>query len=437
MFERSTSDARPETSAHQCVAGTHCINGKTIEGHRIPAFTDNPETLCEPCYKRIHSAIKQLPTDWLELSRALGEKASSSGAPAVASTRTPGIPISSNKIALMSDIVEQADRAATTIAITLNTEPPTGRHNTAPPILVNGKPTKPLPDTPASSAEDAVTPDALQALRACIALVEPHVHTLAAAGPEAFIIWDRPGEETDAPLQLDEDTGQPASRHGKLFVELTGLELALDLTDTHHRVRAELGKTKLRHDYGLPCPRCGSKCGRDDGTTIVDCNNPACDGSWTEKEFKFLQGLVIEGREEDILKWLVTEAYSRLDNITTLVADLETDEATRDIEAVQLVIGALKPHLAGHQKPADRTIGTNRAATTARQIEEDNWSWRNETPYKPPKRKRAKPKPEPKQRYTASSLTTLTDIDETTIDQLRLGDQKCRQCNMIHAGECA
>lgn len=441
MFEKSTADARPiEQDPHRCLAGPHCRDTDNIDGQHAGKLVEHQHTLCDACIGSIGSAVKQLPKDWDELRRALGDR-SATATTHVKSSRTPALPISTTKIALMAAIVDLAERAATITAAALQIDPPTGRRNTAPKILVpdaEGKrqPTAPVEDSPAWTAETAVRPDALQTLRACLAIVEPNLDLLAAAPAESFMIWDRPGEETDEPLKRD-DAGQPVSVKGWLFVDITGLDALLDLADVHHKIRAELGKTKLRHKLGFPCPRCGSEVGRDDGTTVVDCKNPTCNASWTEREFKFLQGLELEGREKEISKWLLTEAYSRLDGIAGVVHTLEADEELRELEAIKIILQALKPHLAGHQPPHAREIATDEATTKARALEEDGWSWRNETPWKPPKRKKQKPKPPPEITYASSSLTTLVDIDTRGLDTMRLGDRTCKDCNMVHAGECA
>jgi hypothetical protein len=440
VFEKSTSDARPiPADPHRCLAGAHCRDAAAIDGQRVGKLVEQQNTLCDTCRGSIASAIKQLPKDWDELHRALGDRNTTSNTP-VRSTPAPAVPISTTKAALMAEIVELADRAATITAAALDIDPPTGRRNTAPKILVpdpdTGKrqPTAPVEDSPAWTAETAVTPDALQTLRACLALIEPQLDTLAAAPAESFTIWDRPGEETDEPLKRD-DTGQPVSAKGRLYVDITGLDALLDLADIHHKIRAELGKTKLRHKLGFPCPRCGSEVGRDDGTTIVDCKNPSCQASWTEREFKFLQGLELEGREKEISKWLLAEAYSRLDGVARLLHTLETDEELRDIEAVQIIRDALKPHIDGHQPPHARDIATDEATTRARALEEEGWSWRNETPWKPPKRKKQKPKPPPEVKYAPSSLALDTPINLPGPDDTRAN--ACPDCNCIHAGECA
>ena len=116
MFEKSTSDARPITAdPHRCLAGAHCYDAATIDDQRVGKITEHQNTLCDACRSAITNAVEQLPKDWEELRAALGDRAGASNTH-VKSSRTPAIPISVAKSALMADIVELADRAATITA---------------------------------------------------------------------------------------------------------------------------------------------------------------------------------------------------------------------------------------------------------------------------------------------------------------------------------
>ena len=428
--------AGPVTGQLRCVAGPYCRNPETdTDGEPAGATTETTGVLCDPCRTTMVDAIRQLPQDWQALRKSVGERGSSSSKPAVRSTPTPQVPVSVTKLALMARIVDLADRAAAIISDQLHTGQPDGRRNTAPTFSHHDAVIKPAPDSPAAHAETLVHPDELQQLRAAVAIIEPHLDKLAAAPPEPHAVWDREGENTGQPTQYDPETGEPTRGNGHIYTDISGLDIALDLVEAHHQTRTQLGLTKLRHKMGFPCPRCGSDVGRDDGTTIVDCRNPACKASWTEREFKFLQGLEIEGHEKDILKYLLAEAYTRLDQAHTVIRDLETDERFNQSEAVKLILAAIKPALAGHTPPAARTIATTTAETRKRQLDEDNWSWRNETPYRPPKRKPTKPKPPPDTVYRTSTLTLVLGVQ--MIPDSRYGTVCSRPgCNIIHKGEC-
>lgn len=230
--------------------------------------------------------------------------------------------------------------------------------------------------------------------------------------------------------------------------DIAGIDIALTIVELHNRTRADLGKTRLRRRYTMPCPRCGGDVGQDEPTpyrpSVVDCRD--CGGSWTEGEYKFLAGLITEGKEMDIVKWLLAESYSRLDHIQEFVTKLatagvdpETGVPRIDLPgAGTVILEALTELIEAHQPPAERAIATEKAATEQRQEDHDRWSWSGEKPYRAPKRKHRKavrppgaPQPAP---IAKSSLTLVNDTepDETT-DLSR----KCKCCNEIHKGECA
>jgi hypothetical protein len=185
----------------------------------------------------------------------------------------------------------------------------------------------------------------------------------------------------------------------------------------------------------MPCPRCGNRVGRDDGDAIITCDDrTTCRSSWTEREYQFLAGLITRERlDMEILKWLLAEAYWRLDKIRTDI-DIAEMVDTMDMPGVgRILADAITNHLDGHKLAPDRVIATDRQATETRQHDEDNWNWRNETPYRPPKLKPTKPVAPPTQAIHPGSLTTLVDIDADTILN---GDARCPECNCVHSGEC-
>jgi hypothetical protein len=58
----------------------------------------------------------------------------------------------------------------------------------------------------------------------------------------------------------------------------------------------------------------------------------------------------------------------------------------------------------------------------------------NDRPYEEPKPKRRRVTKPAGPAIHPGSLTTLVDIDTNIIIN---GDARCRECNLIHAGECA
>lgn len=446
------------SDAHRCIADRDCCRGEYVNDRRQGALIEVDGTLCDACHTRIGSAIRQLPRDFAELASSLGDRAASTGQ-RIRSTPTPAIPISTRKQSLMGEIVDAADRAAAVISDRLRTEQPTGRRK---------RPQEALPGSIAWCAAEHARPDPHRALTAAVAITQPNVDILAAAKPEPALIWSKPCrcgthkraiviaeamlEHAAKPADLaaardairrayaaagacDDCNGWWSHGQQRELVDISGLDIALQLVDLHNQARAELGFTRLRHKYELPCPNCGSDVGRDDGTTIVDCKT--CESSWTEREYKFLVGLVLHERlDMEITKYLLAEAYERLDKVAELVEKSEKlgDDTLELPGAGKILNDFVRAAIEGHQPPDKRVPATDREAAAERQNDDDNWTFGNEPRYKRPK---IKNRPAPKtveNPIHPQSLTTLIDIDE---DAVINGDPRCRQCNMIHAGDCA
>lgn len=465
-------------SVHRCLAGADCRHAQQLEKRRQGAPTDKPNTLCPPCLTHISSAIRQLPDDWAELRQALGERATNTGQ-RVHSTPTPAIPISTRKEAIMAAIVETADRAAAVVADQLDTEQPTGRRKTAPEITVKGQITGPRPGTPADHAEDAVRPTAWQAIAAAIAITEPNIALLATAPPEPALVWKRPtrcdvherlitaAEDAFSAATKPRDIAAARERlnhayhaagvcedcggwcnngQARELIEQSGIQIALALVELHNQARAELGLTKLRHRYRFPCPDCGGRIYRNDGESIVYCENDP-KHTRTEREYKLVAGqLMTKMAYMEIREYFLAEAYWRLDRVQRLIDIVDNDpKADTDPRIGRMILDHLKGILTDgapdkddkpipHQTPQQRVAGTDRKSAIERQVDEDNWTWRNEPRYQKPNPKRRKAtRPADAPHIHAASLTTLTDINENAATH----GKKCAECNLQHAGECA
>ncbi|BBC67290.1 hypothetical protein MMRN_41860 [Mycobacterium marinum] len=344
---------------HRCLAGSACREATTGDAGRLGATTITPNTLCPACDSYFTHAIRQLPRDWAELRNALGERSNTTGTK-IRSTPTPAIPISTRKEALMAAIVDMTDRAAAIVSDRLHTGQPATYHG-------RGIPTH---------AEHVV--------RASIAIVEPNIDLLISAPAETMMIWakparcdthtrlivaleeriaseTRPKERATAQNQLtrahhtagacDDCNGWGHYGQERTLVERSGLDIALELVELHNQTRAELGKTRLRHRYPMPCPRCGGRVGRDDGHTIITCDRDTCRASWTEREYQFLAGLITRERlDMEILKWLLAEAYTRLDDAQQRLNKLTPEDLA--LPGAGLVIAeAMNQAIAGHPTP--------------------------------------------------------------------------------------
>jgi hypothetical protein len=321
------------TDPHICIAGDRCRNTRLVDGQRLPAITEGQHELCDPCHTAYANAIHQLPRDWDNLRDALGERRGGSGVQ-VRSTPTPAIPINAGAEAVMSSILEVTDRAAAIIAGLINTEPPDARRKIAKRRDPNtGQPVNPENGSLAERIHDTMVeaPD-YQRISTNVRLIEASIDLLATSGNHDITIWDNDGIDDHQPLIRD-DHGEPQSARGRLFITTTGLDLLNELRDLHQTTRAHLGHTRLRHHYHIPCPsydRHGNYCGamtvgRNDGQDWVDCTT--CKSQWTEREFDWLKTMIAGDKEIEMLRYLLAEAYWRLDQINDAITNSAGDPA--------------------------------------------------------------------------------------------------------------
>lgn len=451
----------------RCLAGRDCRNASTADGQRQGAFTEKADTLCPACSTHMIRAVRELPRDWTDLRNALGERATTAGTK-IRSTPTPAIPISTRKEALMAAIIDMADRAAAIVSDRLHTEQPTGRR-------------KPPPDAEQGSiawcAAQHRHPEQIRALQAAIAITEPHLDILAAAPPEDAVVWTkpqrcdvharligaieelivsepRPAERAAAENQLrrayaaaglcDDCNGWGQHGQERQLVELGGIQILTQLVDLHHQTRAELGLTRLRHTYTMPCPDCGAGVYRNDGESIVICEGNA-KHTCTEREYKVRAGLLLEEEMyKSMAEYLLAEAYWRLDRMQKLITNMGADPNINLPGAGALILEKLQSILnggvdingkpIGHLPPEKRAAGTDKKAARQRQVDEDNWTWRNEKRYQPTKSRLHKmvTRPDSAPRIHAGSLSTLVDIDNRVAER----DSVCPICNLVRPCDC-
>lgn len=482
---RSKGNRMSSVSSHECLAGPACRAAQhTDNGHR-GATTAEPDTLCPPCDKALRSAIQQLPRDWADLRNALGERSSTTGAK-VRSTPTPAMPISARKQAMMADIVELADHAADIVSEQLNIQRSSS---------LRKPPAKAEEGSIAWTAAEHSQPEPQKTLAAAIALIEPNIDLLAAAPEQPTLAWKSPRrcafhaawieenehqlaaamrmpglteagpkavrtflrknlklkakystkvrEQLDSLNQAFRSAGTCETCGGwckdgqaRELVEHTGIDIALQLVELHHQARAELGLTRLRHRYPMPCPRCGGRVGRDDGETIITCDDrDGCKATWTECEYQFLVGLITHERLEMETLRLLDDSYSRLDEIRGVIDKLK-DDGRIDLPGAGRIIAERIEEILDTEgtRPATQRNADDRKATEQRQTREDTWAWGNE-----PRYQRPRPKPKKATRPAGppihpGSLTTLVDIDETAA---LVGQIACPECNLTHRGDCA
>lgn len=394
-----------ENDAHRCVAGPACRRAEKVDGTRRAARTVDPDTFCDACTLHIADCARQLPRDYRQLQDSLGAR-SSEDTEFVRSTPTPAIPINAGAEAIMAAICDIADRAAATISDQLHTEHPDGRHH-LPHITINPRGAAKLGIAPgqrpaaigtiALHTHEDTRPRLIDRLTAQARLIEPNIDILAAAPPETHQIWAQPRrcdhhatligsaeawlsiahtprDKTKANNELaaalrkaaacDDCNGWGPKGQARTFTEYTGIDIAQRIRDLHHQARAHLGHTRLRHHYTTPCPaidRHGKYCGamtlgRDDGSEWVECTT--CGTQWTEREYDWLKTQIAGDKEIELLRYLLAEAYWRLDSLQRGAERLRDDPLLQEPGSGQFVLEGIDIILnagTGHQPPEQRT----------------------------------------------------------------------------------
>lgn len=447
------------TDPHSCITGTRC---RSRDGDGQPANTARPGTLCDACLAAHTDAIGRLLRDYAMLYATIGERQAAAGE-TVKSSRNPAIPINVHAERLMAEIVECAQRGAIVIARQLNTALPATSGRKLPPARDpdTHKPITAEPGSIAARTAQRTAPTDVTILHAYLRLIEPHIEDLAYEPAHRTLAWARPERCADhqALIEIAEaelaavnnDDNRVALERARLaaancdpcngwghngqafgITYVTGHAIVERLTELHHTARQHLGHTRLRHRFDMPCPNCHAQTvGRDNGQAIIDCRT--CEYAWTEREYKLLVGMHVEDElEETVLRPQLDEANGRLDSIANLVTTLESDPLVSQSEAVQLILGQLKPIMDGHQPPEQRTIGYDVTSTIAAQAAEDDWTWKKEQPYKKPRKKSKQTVAQSIPRIKESSRSLVTD--DTDPDAHR--GPVCTTCNLIHTGEC-
>lgn len=496
MFEKSTMDARPDEdqATHRCIAGQSCRATIVEDGEKRPAHTEHPDTLCPGCTAHHRAASSRLLRDYAMLRVTIGEPRAHQQNGGVHSTPAPRIPIDATSDRLMTELVEWTGYAADLISAALKVTTRDGSRRLATQIRLDdenlierfGAHTVDLEDDAlAARSWETTHPTESERLTAYTQVVDQHLDILAGIPAHDVQIWAQPRRCDDHADKIADarrmlniareirdhheineaiDTLQAAfaeagacneccgwSEDGRYQarqdVTMSGLDVLFRLTRTHQLIREHLGHTRIRHQYAMPCPNCGSPVGRDDGSTVVTCDNDHCTkssgkwgpSSWTDGEYRLLSGMLADDeRTRNTTRYLLAEGYARLDSVQNLVDKLQDDPVIDTAGAGRIILERLTEIIENHARPKDRKIATDKAAAEKRQETEDNWAWKRTPPYvKPKKKKRAAPASNGPH-YVDSSLSTLTtEIDPRDIEHIRIGEQKCKQCNLIHRGECA
>lgn len=326
-----------ELEDHRCRSGKRCVNAD-VDVREIDPETNKPlrrgaviadGQLCAGCMFRLGKSVRALTDDYERLAAVIGEN-HVAGGDKVHLTQEAVIPINVATEALMSRIVETATRGAEMVADAMNMGWPV------------------WPANPRAALTKAVR------------ILEPTLAVLVEVGPQAAFVWARVPSGDDG----WDVNGQPTE-----LVDLSGVDVAVSINEINRLVGVQLGKAKLRYQTWLPCPAWDTKAkrycgaftvGRDDGADLFDCET--CGTTWTEAEYGLLTGLLLgeieQLEENNMLRWLLAEAYGRLDEMQAMVARLDGDPAAELPGAGPLILARIEQILEGHQPPEERNPGT-------------------------------------------------------------------------------
>jgi hypothetical protein len=278
MIAEAEAEAEAEatvdgTPGHLCVAGRGCRDAKMIDGEKLPALTELPDTVCDACRASIEWAIGDIADIWHALHAAIGDQ-SRRTSQKVAGSRSAPINVNSDVDAAKAAILEWLVAGAARVAELVNVDDPRPANNT--------------------DREHA------RVVQACARLIAPNLDRLLDLGADDIMIW-LPASETDTPgesLPYTTETGQRAYRTNVDIVHMTGAELALKLRSVHGAARSLLLLTEPADKLGIPCPRCNeyeltrthrvinTVGGKAKEIDDIDCG--ACKLSWPYQQYRNL-----------------------------------------------------------------------------------------------------------------------------------------------------
>lgn len=347
---------------HRCGWGSGCANPdrRDQDNPRPAVIIDG--TICEGCMWRLTKVMRWMVADFVKLHRYIGERGSAAGQ-RVHGTRDPGIPINVATEALMRRLVEAVDRAASVVESELGMTGVARARSDSPPDGRTGRGYLAANGRRHTTPSDALTVD--RGAR----ILQSTLDVLVDAEPDWHQVW--------LPLpDGDEEADRYPNGQPHELVALSGLDLARELVNIHRLVGMQLGLTRLRTPSDCPCHRCGNETlGRDNGCWDIDCTT--CGARYTEDEHGFLIRCTVDesqSRDEDqLLKYLLAEAYYRLDktrertDTARTQLDLGTIESVmadgpeQVLKLVQLVVDQCAAPLTlgptPHPRPEERQIG--------------------------------------------------------------------------------
>lgn len=259
---------------HRCAAAGGCGSKTAEDGKQVPAQTDAPYALCVGCVRTLERVLGELPEMWVALELALGDKHTGSDEH-VSGTRQPPIPISVATAAVMDSLVEWISAGAARVAEVLNTADP--------------------------SPGSRTTAEHGRAVVEGCRLLRTNLSRLLDSEADPVMVW-LTSKETGRPGETWTDS--LGTRRGIKLVDMTGIEIALEVQRQHKLARMILGHTQPRQRQALPCPLCSSVTVYRTVRTIRnkvydDVNCEVCGKGGTYDWFQRMVGVALHHIEEE------------------------------------------------------------------------------------------------------------------------------------------
>lgn len=316
MFEKSTSDARPDSEVvpnHACVVGVPRCWGTTLDnrGEKLPGVAVGGP-FCEGCANHIGRVFDRLPAVWDALALLVRVRDREESTAKVALTPDPGVPLNVTADAKLAQLMELYDVAVF--------------------VLDCAQPGAGFPF-------DAQNRAGL--LRAPAVWVQRWDRSGEVHGEEPWS-WTKPAPRTYVPRDR---AGDELNGRGRRLVQMSGADVALELWGLHDAVRGYFGgrKRDQRKHYPMPCHGCGARTlYREYGQELIKCircptkSEPG--RGWTEEQYHRLAGLT-----NFHLKVIEEDEMAQLDEAKQRAADAEA-RATAAEEKLQRVA-----EFAGHK----------------------------------------------------------------------------------------
>lgn len=261
MFEQSTMDAQPIEDTHACLAGAKCRAAELVDGKRIPADTEKPDSLCDRCERAVQRCVEYLPRDYVALSQAVGERGRGSGQ-RVKSSPARQAPLNVAVVAAMQEIAESLDRAAEIVSDKLACNPPEG----AEPQRVS---------------------------RAAL-MVSTNIGKLLTAEKVDAWEWQSDTQHDDTCNQVRCDDTQ----HLRL-TERTGIEFGLSLHKLHKATNRLVGELEKLIKLSIACVDCAGTppLFQEPDNGVVFCRE--CNRDWSTETFALLGEMLKQQEQEE------------------------------------------------------------------------------------------------------------------------------------------